>query len=222
MAHLYHFHRGGWRICTQNIDSTLHLGHVGICAQVIIDFWSWASINPGVALGWIRLRLEDWFQFWTPCIKFCPCLPLQDQAHLDYHGFFLATNPFYLWLICTIFSDLGKKIVPETLTQLYMFVFAHRYLIINFCLHLIENVFILQVAKYQFIHNNDTRGRHHRFYSEFLQIVLPFGQIRQHQNSSHNAGGRNPTFSRPRWGHNWPGANCDKKMEKAYIPYFLE
>ena len=83
----------------------------------------------------------------------------------------------------------------------------------------IENVFLLQVAKYQFIHNNDTRGRHHHFYSEFFQIVLPFGQIRQHQNSSHNAGGRNPTFSRPRWSHNWPGRNYDKKIRKAHI-YF--
>ncbi|CAB4065157.1 unnamed protein product [Lepeophtheirus salmonis] len=41
-----------------------------------------------------------------------------------------STNPFYLWLICTIFSETGEEFVPKTLTQLYtwvMLVFAHRW-----------------------------------------------------------------------------------------------
>ena len=64
-----------------------------------------------------------------PCGKHCPCLPLQDRARSDPYVFSLATNPFYLWLICTIFTEAGEEFVPKTLTQLYtwvMLVFAHR------------------------------------------------------------------------------------------------
>ena len=66
-----------------------------------------------------------------PCTKYCPCLPLQERAKSDPYVFSLATNPFYLWLICTIFTEAGEEFVPKTLTQLYtwvMLVFAHRYL----------------------------------------------------------------------------------------------
>ncbi len=48
----------------------------------------------------------------------------------DPYIFSLATNPFYLWLICTIFSEAGEDFIPKTLTQLYtwvMLVFANRY-----------------------------------------------------------------------------------------------
>ena len=64
-----------------------------------------------------------------PCIPGCPCLPLRDRAKSDPYVFSLATNPFYLWLICTIFTEAGEEFVPKTLTQLYtwvMLVFAHR------------------------------------------------------------------------------------------------
>ena len=64
-----------------------------------------------------------------PCTKQCPCLPLRDRAKSDPYVFSLATNPFYLWLICTIFTEAGEEFVPKTLTQLYtwvMLVFAHR------------------------------------------------------------------------------------------------
>ena len=47
----------------------------------------------------------------------------------DPYIFSLATNPFYLWLICTIFSEAGEDFIPKTLTQLYtwvMLVFANR------------------------------------------------------------------------------------------------
>ena len=67
-----------------------------------------------------------------PCSRTCPCLPLQDRARSDPYVFSLATNPFYLWLICTIFTEAGEEFVPKTLTQLYtwvMLVFAHRYVI---------------------------------------------------------------------------------------------
>ena len=65
-----------------------------------------------------------------PCGRTCPCLPLQDRARSDPYVFSLATNPFYLWLICTIFTEAGEEFVPKTLTQLYtwvMLVFAHRW-----------------------------------------------------------------------------------------------
>lgn len=65
-----------------------------------------------------------------PCTKHCPCLPLRERAKSDPYVFSLATNPFYLWLICTIFTEAGEEFVPKTLTQLYtwvMLVFAHRY-----------------------------------------------------------------------------------------------
>lgn len=65
-----------------------------------------------------------------PCTKHCPCLPLRDRAKSDPYVFSLATNPFYLWLICTIFTEAGEEFVPKTLTQLYtwvILVFAHRY-----------------------------------------------------------------------------------------------
>ena len=64
-----------------------------------------------------------------PCSKHCPCLPLQERAKADPYVFSLATNPFYLWLICTIFTEAGEEFVPKTLTQLYtwvILVFAHR------------------------------------------------------------------------------------------------
>ena len=79
-------------------------------------------------------------------------LPLQDTAeqgqgrqvqshhHLNYHChhyhcycryiFSLASNPFYLWLICTIFYEAGEGYVPRTLTQLYtwvMLVFSNQW-----------------------------------------------------------------------------------------------
>lgn len=68
--------------------------------------------------------------FERPCTKHCPCLPLRERAHSDPYVFSLATNPFYLWLICTIFTEAGEEFVPKTLTQLYtwvMLVFAHRW-----------------------------------------------------------------------------------------------
>ena len=67
--------------------------------------------------------------FEHPCSKHCPCIPLRTRAHADPYVFSLATNPFYLWLICTIFTEAGDEYVPKTLTQLYtwvMLVFAHR------------------------------------------------------------------------------------------------
>ncbi|XP_071744457.1 uncharacterized protein [Lepeophtheirus salmonis] len=65
-----------------------------------------------------------------PCSSQCPCQRLHDSARSDPYIFSLATNPFYLWLICTIFSETGEEFVPKTLTQLYtwvMLVFAHRW-----------------------------------------------------------------------------------------------
>ena len=44
--------------------------------------------------------------------------------------FSLASNPFYLWLICTIFYEAGEGYVPTTLTQLYtwvMLVFSNQW-----------------------------------------------------------------------------------------------
>ena len=64
-----------------------------------------------------------------PCSERCPCQPLQNRARADPYIFSLATNPFYLWLICTIFSEAGEDFIPKTLTQLYtwvMLVFANR------------------------------------------------------------------------------------------------
>lgn len=64
-----------------------------------------------------------------PCKDECPCAPLQIRARADPYIFSLATNPFYLWLICTIFSEAGEDFIPKTLTQLYtwvMLVFANR------------------------------------------------------------------------------------------------
>lgn len=48
----------------------------------------------------------------------------------DPYIFSLATNPFYLWLICTIFTEVGEAFVPRTLTQLYtwvILVFGNRH-----------------------------------------------------------------------------------------------
>ena len=65
-----------------------------------------------------------------PCSPSCPCQALQIRAKSDPYIFSLATNPFYLWLICTIFSEAGEEFIPKTLTQLYtwvMLVFANRW-----------------------------------------------------------------------------------------------
>ena len=65
-----------------------------------------------------------------PCSESCQCQALQKRARSDPYIFSLATNPFYLWLICTIFSEAGEEFIPKTLTQLYtwvMLVFANRY-----------------------------------------------------------------------------------------------
>ena len=82
-----------------------------------------------------------------PCGRTCPCLPLQDRARSDPYVFSLATNPFYLWLICTIFTEAGEEFVPKTLTQLYtwvMLVFAHRWVSCQ--------VFSLLCSNYIFTH----------------------------------------------------------------------
>jgi len=66
----------------------------------------------------------------SPCGDRCPCQKLQYRAKNDPYIFSLATNPFYLWLICTIFTEAGEDFVPRTLTQLYtwvMLVFANRW-----------------------------------------------------------------------------------------------
>lgn len=63
------------------------------------------------------------------CPEDCACHALQQRARCDPYIFSLATNPFYLWLICTIFSEAGEEFIPKTLTQLYtwvMIVFAQR------------------------------------------------------------------------------------------------
>eukprot|EP00095_Tigriopus_kingsejongensis_P008904 maker-scaffold1538_size36768-snap-gene-0.10 protein:Tk08904 transcript:maker-scaffold1538_size36768-snap-gene-0.10-mRNA-1 annotation:"lrr and pyd domains-containing protein 3-like" len=64
------------------------------------------------------------------CTEECACHALQQRARSDPYIFSLATNPFYLWLICTIFSEAGEEFIPKTLTQLYtwvMIVFAQRW-----------------------------------------------------------------------------------------------
>lgn len=64
------------------------------------------------------------------CPEDCACHALQQRARCDPYIFSLATNPFYLWLICTIFSEAGEEFIPKTLTQLYtwvMIVFAQRW-----------------------------------------------------------------------------------------------
>ena len=38
----------------------------------------------------------------------------------DRYIFSLASNPFYLWLICTIFYEAGEGYVPTTLTQVLL------------------------------------------------------------------------------------------------------
>ena len=38
----------------------------------------------------------------SPCGDRCPCQKLQYRAKNDPYIFSLATNPFYLWLICTV------------------------------------------------------------------------------------------------------------------------
>lgn len=56
------------------------------------------------------------------CTELCPCRTLQQRARADRYIFSLASNPFYLWLICTIFYEAGEGYVPTTLTQLYTWV----------------------------------------------------------------------------------------------------
>lgn len=64
------------------------------------------------------------------CTELCPCRTLQNRARADRYIFSLASNPFYLWLICTIFYEAGEGYVPTTLTQLYtwvMLVFSNQW-----------------------------------------------------------------------------------------------
>ena len=80
------------------------------------------------------------------CSEICPCRTLQNRARADRwrhpcphhlfkvilirYIFSLASNPFYLWLICTIFYEAGEGYVPRTLTQLYtwvMLVFSNQW-----------------------------------------------------------------------------------------------
>ena len=64
------------------------------------------------------------------CSEICPCKTLQNRAKSDRYIFSLASNPFYLWLICTIFYEAGEGYVPTTLTQLYtwvMLVFSNQW-----------------------------------------------------------------------------------------------
>ena len=64
------------------------------------------------------------------CSEICPCRTLQNRAKSDRYIFSLASNPFYLWLICTIFYEAGEGYVPTTLTQLYtwvMLVFSNQW-----------------------------------------------------------------------------------------------
>ncbi|XP_023321296.1 NACHT, LRR and PYD domains-containing protein 12 [Eurytemora carolleeae] len=60
--------------------------------------------------------------FEIPCTELCPCRSLQQRALSDRYIFSLASNPFYLWLLCTIFYEAGEGYVPRTLTQLYTWV----------------------------------------------------------------------------------------------------
>ena len=49
--------------------------------------------------------------------------PWSGETYSYYRYIFsLASNPFYLWLICTIFYEAGEGYVPTTLTQLYTWV----------------------------------------------------------------------------------------------------
>ena len=41
----------------------------------------------------------------SPCGDRCPCQKLQYRAKNDPYIFSLATNPFYLWLICTVIKS---------------------------------------------------------------------------------------------------------------------
>ena len=64
------------------------------------------------------------------CSELCPCRTLQNRARADRYIFSLASNPFYLWLICTIFYEAGEGYIPTTLTQLYtwvMLVFSNQW-----------------------------------------------------------------------------------------------
>ena len=71
------------------------------------------------------------------CTELCPCRTLQQRARADRlkssflflwrnlflcgrYIFSLASNPFYLWLICTIFYEAGEGYVPTTLTQVLL------------------------------------------------------------------------------------------------------
>jgi len=68
--------------------------------------------------------------FEVECTELCPCRTLQTRARADRYIFSLASNPFYLWLICTIFYEAGEGYVPTTLTQLYtwvMLVFSNQW-----------------------------------------------------------------------------------------------
>ena len=97
------------------VDARYHVDHVS-------TWQAQAHSDPGDG-GFIEER---------PCTDTCPCQPLQTRARADPYIFSLATNPFYLWLICTIFSEAGEDFIPKTLTQLYtwvMLVFANRYIV---------------------------------------------------------------------------------------------
>ena len=68
------------------------------------------------------------------------------------------------------------------------------------------NIIVLksfQVAKHEFVHNNDARGLYYRIHSQLFQVVLSFGQIRKHQNFCHYARRRYFTFSGPGRSHHW-------------------
>jgi len=65
------------------------------------------------------------------CTEICPCRVLQQRALSDRYIFSLASNPFYLWLLCTIFYEAGEGYIPRTLTQLYtwvILVFSNKWL----------------------------------------------------------------------------------------------
>ena len=97
--------------------------------------------------SWIYILYEFYekneFSCKVECTELCPCRTLQQRARADrslpFHFsclirwiseqvykiimtryiFSLASNPFYLWLICTIFYEAGEGYVPTTLTQVH-------------------------------------------------------------------------------------------------------
>jgi len=88
-----------------------------------------ARLHPETAIAAHRHHADESLDAERPCEDDCPCQALQKRARADPYIFSLATNPFYLWLICTIFSEAGEDFIPRTLTQLYtwvMLVFANR------------------------------------------------------------------------------------------------